>query len=345
MASKKDRKLVKGKRLDRLCEKLAALRPDIDINSKKAEWQSIKDLDSRYSRVSVFLHMNGVNEQQIDAIKKYAATIPLPWKKIIKAAAGIIALAIVLFLVYKWFEFRDHPRVYTFGNNVQVYTDPSFTTGKDIQLDIFGQSFGSAAKQSVSSVLLIDTNSSFVKVKKDNFFDYLNWNASPGFVKKEEVVLSKGEYDQYTKIFEPVKGDSNLANVDNRLRKALFDLINTTPSLNNSVLANDYTPRNGLTGFSKILSITIGNDASYLFMRLKTAVSARNVVLIYTPDGKLELKDLMENNGQPVNGPGLFRKVQLKDMPVPDIIYLNTEALKEWKSIMPPYNAFNPNPK
>jgi hypothetical protein len=339
MSDTNKRRRLNGKQLDHFCEKAAKLKPGLNITAKIREWNTIPDASKRNGQIRAYMYMNGFTESQIRDIEEYAFRFRPPWKLIGKLTLVLLITGVISFAGYRFYQFYNSKRIYTAGNNIPVFSDAAQTSTHEVQLDIYGEGFGDATKKSYSSMLLVDSSGPLIKVKKDNFIDYLFKNSPEGFVKRDDILFTRKEYDQYSILLKALQGDSNLVNVDLKARKIIYNLVNNISALNNSVLADDYPTLKNKSGFAKVLQLSM-QDTSYIFLRLKTPAAVRNLTISNTSRNGSSFTDIIANDGRAVTVSGLFKKEE-GTMMMPDVIF-SPSGPKEWKSLGPPYYIFNP---
>lgn len=340
MSDTNKRPRLKDKQLDLYCKKAASIKPGLDVKAKIKEWNAIRDASKRNSQIRAYMYMNGFTESQLRNIEEYAFKFRPPWKPIGIVSAILIVAAALSYAGYQFNQFYHAKRIFTAGNNIPVYANADSKSTTDYQLDIFGESLGNTTKKSYSTMLLIDSTGPLIKIKKANFIDYLFRNNTECFVNREDILFDWVESYKYNVLFKALQGDSSLVNLDLKARKIIYNLVNNTSELNNSVLADDYPSLKNKSGFTKVLQISM-QDTSYIFLRLKTPAAVRNLTISHSSKNGSSFKDMIANDGRTVTVSGLFKK-DAGYMILPDIIFAPTKGPKEWRSIGPPYYIFNP---
>jgi hypothetical protein len=239
-------------------------------------------------------------------------------------------------------EFKKLPRVYTYGNNVAVYSSADSNAEQYDRVDIYGEKFSADGKDvssSHSSMILVDSSLPYVKVTADNFLKWVLPGRKYGFMKKEEAIFSPIEYEEYKSIYKELKGSRDLLNLTNHQRVLIRQIIKSTASLNGAVVADDYPPDKEKTGYSKVLPTSVIDGSAYIFLRLKTAGGNKNFVINYT--GQIfSITELTDNGMEPIRNPGFFKEQKLASSS-PDILFYDITNSREKKSVLPPYQLFN----
>jgi len=248
----------------------------------------------------------------------------------------------IAFIGMKYFQFNNLPRVYTFGNNIPVSSTDSADTSQISQMDIFDEKFTvtNSMLSSSSSMILLDSTATNVKVSSDNFIHWFFSKGTVGFVKRNHVVFTEKEYDEYKLIFRSLEGTTDLLALDDKSRQVIHNVINNSPSLKNSVVADDYPDSLSKSGYSKILGSIKVNDTSYIFLRLKTTINPQNLVIRFNDIGPIDFKEIVEISGKSITSSGLFKVEDTKGL-APDIFFYDKKSKKDRKSILPPYLTFN----
>lgn len=326
-----------GKRLNRLEKIIYELRPDLEMRDRIREWKSISNNPERASRISSFLIIKGFTDDEKEEITRQLYKLIIPWKRI----GILLLLAGFGYLGFQYYHFTRTPLVYTFGNDVFVYSLPDTSSIRISQMDIFGQKFTPGSNEherSYSKMLMADSSGSFTGVKQNNFITWLINKKPEGFVKNEELLYNKSEYKLYTDIFIAIKGDKSLRNLDMNARKVIHELVSDDATLKNAVLADDYPKDLNKAGFSKILPTgRLADGYSYIFMRLKTATGEfKNTLMRFDLNNKIEHFELsLLGKPQKLTQPGLFS--QKPAGLSPDISFYDLRNKTEMKAKLPPY--------
>ncbi len=332
--------VITGKRLDRLADAVRKIRTGTGIEGRIKEWKKIKQRSVRASHISAFFSIKGFSEKEMKEIEGYVLKLIIPWKLI----GLLIFLAFSIFIGIRYYQFSKLPLVYTYDNNIPVYEQPNDSSGRtSSQMDLFGQQFTGESKRpkkSAANMLLLSEQGQFKGVGKNNFISWMLHRQPSGYVKENEAILkNKIVYDQYAKIFLALKGDSNLTKLSTNARKLIFDLLTQDKTLIGSVLADDYPKADSKAGYSRFLLLErLHDNISYLFIRVKTPVGPRNILLQYDLSNKPEINDLQTRGNEKLTAAGLLKAAPFSPGTMPDVHFYDPASKTEFKAIKTPYH-------
>lgn len=323
---------LKGKRLKRFVSIIDKLKPGAAAGTKIKEWRSIKDNTRRVARINAFLSMNAFTAAELKVIKKYVFRIVIPWRLII----FLLFLGVAAFVAVQYMAFQKIPMVYAYGNDLKIYTSDDENASTNGQLDIYGKKFvNGQLENSAYKTLLIDSSGSFLSIRKNSFIQWLFNKKPDGYMKRNGLLFSKNEYDDYEKFFMSINGSSCLHEIPNEIKKTFFSGVNR--EYPGAVLANDYRDDEAPTGFFRALYQTTWDSTCVLFRLADASGTKKNLVMRIAPGGYSNLLPLMEN-GRPLTNAGLFKIVPGNRFP--DILFYKTDTKKTVKSLLFPYDQY-----
>ncbi len=205
------------------------MRPDMISEDLKEIWQRIKDDKLRSIEINDYLSYRRFTNKDFITVNKYVfkVRVPknLPWVILLLVGAGYIG--------FMGWQFSRLQVVYTYGNNVMLYEAPDSSAIKNDQLDIYGEKIsGDSAmvERSRETMLLLDSSTAWVKVAVNNFIQWFPGLRKEYFIKKEELLFSRAEYDTSNSLFTALTGGSELAGLNNKLNKMILHHTQTDPS-------------------------------------------------------------------------------------------------------------------